>query len=491
MILTIKQLKRRVIQGLAEPELFYMPFNQKGTLVINLLTYSAFNIDTNTTVDNGKYVAVKGSIVVKNLQDEIIYNGIGIENTNYIIKDLPYGTYNIKVIYSIEKLDNKWHTVILNKPIINEDIFLQWFPVYKCESYLKKYEQTQSFCIDNDYKFTNSQAIGRGIEYFKVIEDENVIIDEPVYDGNNKIVSCWNGNDIVNYILEYTSSIITPNSISNFSGHNKIIDENAYIGEFNDGVCRYELYSSVIDRTYQNYFAVEVENKGYRKNFTNSIKEQYKPFVDEFGRRPRYIPQVYGLNQPAQYLFKSVYRCLHHNYMFTDYSHNVTDDFTDEYSREFNGDKYWFLNNIIIITSPDFRYGIEIAYSTAQYKYLLEHYDIKDTMVIPKHTHLPYIDSPDIIFNSKMYKYYVDFNKRKEDEGYVYEFSDYLNGKKFTIISDVFSSNDFIYNETYGMYSMDSSSELSDESNDSVWFGIQAITCPNYSDDYDEYKKGR
>lgn len=468
--------------------MFYMPFNQKGTLVINLLTYSAFNIDTNTTVDNGKYVAVKGSIVIKNLQDEIIYNGIGIEDPSYIIKDLPYGTYNIKVIYSIEKLDNKWHTVILNKPIINEDIFLQWFPVYKCESYLKKYEQTQSFCI-NDYKFTNSQAIGRGIEYFKVIEDENTIIDEPVYYGNYKIVQCSNGNGVVNNILAYTSSVVTPNSISNFLSFDKAVDEDSDIGIFDDGVCRYSLYNSVIYKPYnKDHYAVEVENKGYRKSFIDRT-EQYSPFDGEFDCRPKYNPQVYGLNQPAQYLFKSVELCLYHNYVFTDYSHNATDDYTDEYSRELNGDKYWFLNNIIIVTSPDFRYGIEIAYSTAQYKYLLEHYDIKDTMVIPKHTHLPYIDNPDIIFNSKMYKYYVDFNKRKEDEGYVYDFITYLNGKKFTIISDVFSSNDFIYNETYDMYSMDSSSELSDESNDSVWFGIQAITCPNYSDDYDEYKK--
>ena len=29
IILTIKQLKRRVIQGLAEPELFYMPWEKK------------------------------------------------------------------------------------------------------------------------------------------------------------------------------------------------------------------------------------------------------------------------------------------------------------------------------------------------------------------------------------------------------------------------------------------------------------------------------
>lgn len=481
------------MHGLIEPELFYMPFNQKGTLVINLLTYSAFNIDTNTTVDNGKYVAVKGSIVVKNLQDEIIYNGIGIENTNYIIKDLPYGTYNIKVIYSIEKLDNKWHTVILNKPIINEDIFLQWFPVYKCESYLKKYEQTQSFCIDNDYKFTNSQAIGRGIEYFKVIEDENTIIDEPVYYGNNRIVQCSNyNNDVFNNVLEYTSSLVTPNSISNFLSWDEMVDEDSYIGIFDDGVCRYGLYNSVIYKPYnKDHYAVEVENKGYRKSFIDYTKGMNFPFSSEFDCRPKYNPQIYSPNQPAQYLFKSVRTCLYHNYMFPSESfhNNIKDDYTDEYSREFNGDKYWFLNNIIIMTSPDFRYGIEIAYSTAQYKYLLEHCNIQDTMVVPKHTHLPYIDHPDIIFNSKMYKYYVDFNKRKEDEGYVYEFSDYLNGKKFTIISDLFSSNDFIYNVTYRMYSMDSSSELSDESNDSVYFGIQAITCPNYSDDYDEYKK--
>ena len=99
IILTIKQLKRRVVQGLVEPELAYMPLGKKeekkGTLIVNLLTYSTYDID------NAKFISdltmeSYGAIVIVNSKNEIVYNTkMQKDQSVFVINMLPYGKYKI------------------------------------------------------------------------------------------------------------------------------------------------------------------------------------------------------------------------------------------------------------------------------------------------------------------------------------------------------------------------------------------------------------
>lgn len=114
IILTIKQLKRRVVQGLAEPELFYMPFGKKEKtceyiyLSFRELQYSNYDEMLseypeymNDILKLNKYknvISYDGSEAILYTNDYKPICKLFISSTNIILKNIPYGTYRIRII---------------------------------------------------------------------------------------------------------------------------------------------------------------------------------------------------------------------------------------------------------------------------------------------------------------------------------------------------------------------------------------------------------
>ena len=141
IILTIKQLKRRVIQGLAEPELFYMPWGKKeennGTLVVNTFFYDYYDMNISEFVGKGDPCYTQ--IVIKRIKDnQILYcdKYFSALATVHTINSIPYGEYSVRVIRSRygALLDNKEHYIKIDKDKTEYDIYLGWI-MLKVEQY--------------------------------------------------------------------------------------------------------------------------------------------------------------------------------------------------------------------------------------------------------------------------------------------------------------------------------------------------------------------
>ena len=279
IILTIKQLKRRVVQGLIEPELFYMPWGKKetpetryGNLVVNLQTYSTYDIDNNVIVDN-VYTTTKGAIVIKNNQNKIVYNSKNMKDTNRFIVRLLYGEYQIKVIRALDdKIDNIWYSVTIDKYSITKNIILSWFPVNRSVIYYKDDEELPYYFTGNyassNVSFSNINL--KGVCYCKVYENDNMIIDEPistqVMRRMDKISTSTNhvyppyGSDLIVNSYEPTSSL-------NISYYIKALNPSAETKSCSISYCETPLLLD--ENTYIDYDSKKAEYRGLVNNISD------------------------------------------------------------------------------------------------------------------------------------------------------------------------------------------------------------------------------
>ena len=73
IILTIKQLKRRVVQGLVEPELFYMPLEKKEEKIQKLFISSRSYRVHNSTTESAYHGWEKYTVI--NIENIKLSNG--------------------------------------------------------------------------------------------------------------------------------------------------------------------------------------------------------------------------------------------------------------------------------------------------------------------------------------------------------------------------------------------------------------------------------
>lgn len=463
-----------------------MPWGKnKGTLVINLVTYTSYDIDNNKIIDNGKYEPTYGMIIVKNKNNEIVFNSKRKYNnslSNFYINDLPYGEYKVKIIYSQEKLDNKWHTVILNNSLVYKSIVLQWNPVYRSEVYIEKNEIMPSF----NRMGGASEIIGRGRTRCKLFEDNNLIIDEPsFYSALNFVV--W-GN---NFVLEYASSVtlpkceITPCFLKgavNWTGDFFDTGIQAPNGTDYEIPIYSELWEPPEEVNPNSYiWAVNINDVGYSNANTGVYGIRAGKNAQEFGCRPHYWykPEIYGDDDYA-ITIKDLFNENKSRY-FERY-------FGEKQSVEYNGDENYFLNNIIAIlyknSTISTGVSVDFAYTTNQYEEKIDYYgenNIIKTIEIPKKTNIPYLEKvPEIVQNTKIYHNYKNYLKFSDSS---YNFVSQVSGKKIRIISNQFTDDEIIFvNDTTELYYM-----IPQKEDKSECIFIQAIVCPNYSDDYDQY----
>lgn len=185
MILTIKQLKRRFMHGLVEPELFYMPWGSMSTLTVNLISYSTYDINNNCIIeDMNKTISVKGAIVIVDSNNKVVYNSKRLSDRSNFKIQLPYGKYKIKVIRTYNrKADNKWYEITINKKVSIIDIILPWYKVIKTEEYVS--DELQPYVLIGDcgspyLSFNNIELKGQA--YCRIYEDNVLILDEPYRD---------------------------------------------------------------------------------------------------------------------------------------------------------------------------------------------------------------------------------------------------------------------------------------------------------------------
>ena len=146
IILTIKQLKRRVVQGLVEPELAYMPWGKKKESEPMIIKIKVINIENPIFIRLAQnftstiYVGLK-AFKYSNMEQE--YNETGklvVDASSYNFRLTPY--YNLKIKDS-------------SKVLITDDIDYFRNPNYDC-----LFKQCDNSVTDIIYsKCVNSQNI--------------------------------------------------------------------------------------------------------------------------------------------------------------------------------------------------------------------------------------------------------------------------------------------------------------------------------------------
>ena len=200
--MTIKQLKRRVVQGLVEPELFYMPFGKKITkqfakqLIIDIRLFNTLNLN-NMEYSNTEGIAnytIDGHIVIKDLDGNIVYNSKQEQyysNWLYILSDFPYGTYKLKVIYTrnIGVVDNKEYELVVQQEEVKFTVYLKYYWVtetLRTEKGNGKYyiNGTTNYDVSHYSEISNVQ-LGKSWRYINIYDN--------VYDKLICTVPCRNG----------------------------------------------------------------------------------------------------------------------------------------------------------------------------------------------------------------------------------------------------------------------------------------------------------
>lgn len=188
--MTIKQLKRRVVQGLVEPELFYMPWGKKeetpteqcNNLTIGIYLYNTLNVDTMEYSNTEGLVAtrVRSHIIITDKNGNLFFNSKRqFDNQNnsnpasfFRLTNVPYGIYQVKIIYTegTGVVDNQTYNLIVDK----QEVALKL--------YLKYYWVTETLCLDKGS--VNSYVSGNTFEvsdlniksywgHINVTDDEN------------------------------------------------------------------------------------------------------------------------------------------------------------------------------------------------------------------------------------------------------------------------------------------------------------------------------
>lgn len=504
---------------MVEPELAYMPWekkeDKKGMLIVNLLTYSTYDID------NAKFISdltmeSYGAIVVVNSKNEIVYNTkMQKDQSVFVINMLPYGKYKIKVIRNRDdKIDNKWHNVVINQNGLSTNIILPRFPVSKSEVYIRKDEILPSFHTGNTDFLS---AVGKGRVYCKVYEDNNLLIDEPLcnvsaFGGISE--QYYNGGSVYKtpryisqtHILEYANSVEVSDNYYSYSYsrepcYKKIVDNDSavFVKRFynsnGDEEKRIIEYTKAInseglsDSVIREYQACRIRFKDwgeyYSKIFHRDTKTDTFRNYREFAIRRDYSKEaLYYYNNERD-------SCISIWSMFK--SSNIQERDCADGRMEFDGDKFFFFNKIIVLIGhrtnegqSELSYSIpysewlDIIYSKADYERVMHNItenkyrvmlssdatpDSYEFLIIDKKTHYPYTE---FLSRSTMYDCYKQYNKIPRIK----------SGTK--IISNIISLDKICNSENSGFIIL-----KNDDNSECVQYEFMA--CTNYSDDYDQY----
>lgn len=161
--MNVAELKKRILRGFAQPELFWIPVKKKEETKTGSVTIGTripyYNVDTEEFDTSWQYWAWWNTqIVVKDMSGKIVYlTKKGYSYASQPINNIPYGKYKIKVIwaqYGGVVLDNEWHEFVLNDETNNSVVYVDLFyNVYKCTAVPNRTKLSPSYTerLDVDY----------------------------------------------------------------------------------------------------------------------------------------------------------------------------------------------------------------------------------------------------------------------------------------------------------------------------------------------------
>lgn len=180
--MNVKQFKRRLVNGLVEPELFYMPVGKKetGTVVIIQNVYTEYYPETNTYGNYQTRSDVACFVLINKSTGVIYYNSkkTNISRYNPIeINDIPIGEYILKILFSYCKpTDGKYirHITVSGNNVTTENI--DFYP------FVQKIKKTYRF-VDGAYNGVESKKVidftpTKSDSHYSYAYDKNVEIED-------------------------------------------------------------------------------------------------------------------------------------------------------------------------------------------------------------------------------------------------------------------------------------------------------------------------
>ena len=187
--MTVETLKKKWLWHYIKPKYFYIPVrkrNNKGSLQINLQTYSIFNVDTG---EFSGTTSCYGIVVVLDKNNNIIYKSNKDEYSSYfLISSIPYGEYKIKVVKTRDcKIDNVFHVIKLETENCIKNIQMEWQNIYKSIRYMDKDYENEVLIynklINKETKEEDSNCkinsvVSKGIWVTEYYENDNMFFKE-------------------------------------------------------------------------------------------------------------------------------------------------------------------------------------------------------------------------------------------------------------------------------------------------------------------------
>lgn len=254
IILTIKQLKRRVVQGLIEPELFYMPWEENKKTHLCTLQFKTYSIYDTINKKWESEISTSVSIIIASLNGKVLYNS---KKTyiNSVLISLATGKYRIKVISSKScKINQKWQefTVTDNADKQTFSFYLERQDFYKVKVITDKNATIPMIILQNkdDTKIASKiyDAYGTGViynDYYNYFTNEQVFLTPTL-----------NSTQISGYDLGY-SKTITNNVSTNallygmpFTSFHFTVD---YKDAFNNTIQTSEITETSCAKSYYNW----------------------------------------------------------------------------------------------------------------------------------------------------------------------------------------------------------------------------------------------
>lgn len=276
--MNIKQFKKKLLYGLIEPELFYMPVKKETAtyqFMIRLLTYKQFYLSTNTYGNDitDFSFGFQNTYVIYTLSNKKVAMIKGYMATSI---ELKQGKYKIKIIHSNgAKLDNKWHYFTV-KPVDNITvncltITLEWQDWYKVQVLYHPDETIDGVSVlQNKEKIHPNSTIrlqskGFYYYYYSKYNFPDIICKQLYVDGNSSLSNAGVSSNYYEDFYAEQSSIYHVYPIVNYAA-NIIIERNivSFLGKLMD--------KSITTITadipkYWNWYSGAADGQGYISRF--------------------------------------------------------------------------------------------------------------------------------------------------------------------------------------------------------------------------------
>lgn len=290
-----------MVQGLTEPELFYMPFGKKVAKEtrIYISLFNTFDINTMEYSHNTKLSScpVSSHIIITNQHGNIIFNSKKQHskyrdnynpNHYFVLENLPYGTYKVKVIYTDGTgiVDNTFYEFIVENEYVFYTIYLKFRWV--TQTLYMDEGDIQTYIGGSEKNFTvNSVNLGAYWSHIEVTDDKSgeLICRTPIphYFLNEMIRRSY--TNIYGYTTHgiiYTDKICDNYTVSCDLKYESRVWVGAETVMNTNNVVHEEISSAVVDTVFCKL--KDEKQTAYLKNLYNSYETYTPTYISSTGK---------------------------------------------------------------------------------------------------------------------------------------------------------------------------------------------------------------